>query len=453
MAELDPPNILRSLEEDPRNWMLKLPGLTPRPSLGLRVPGGSAPVTTPPFLPNTGLPGPQQAQPPRLTPGISLSAPPVTAPPPTSLSDPNAPKGLNLPTPPDPNDPKLQGPHGAKRVFLTLGASMLGGPVGEMATRALHPYEAAEQRYRQQLADADTASQIADRQRTANLPASRLPIERATPGEAVRDPNLPNAQWEVPAPAKPEPLIRLGPGDEAVEPGTGKVIASVPGKPVAQNFEEQEYNEWKAAQKAGADTSRMAFEKARKTATEMLEKPGAEDKAISDHLAAQGLPNTPTNRDKARIDLTTGKVTAAAEAKGTEQQAQLRQSAQAGLKNMQALKDQNTDPANYAYLMNFIGMSYEGIKGARLNRAEIERAAVTRSLPDQLQHAYDVYIQKRILTPQQKKEMLDTATALAGTYNQAGATVMMKAPNGQTKPVPADQVEHYKSLGAVPVTQ
>jgi len=27
----------------------------------------------------------------------------------------------------------------------------------------------------------------------------------------------------------------------------------------------------------------------------------------------------------------------------------------------------------------------------------------------------------------------------------------MRAPNGQTKPVPQSQVEHYKSLGAVPL--
>lgn len=45
----------------------------------------------------------------------------------------------------------------------------------------------------------------------------------------------------------------------------------------------------------------------------------------------------------------------------------------------------------------------------------------------------------------------------AAAYNKitskGGGTVLMKAPNGQTKPVPADQVEHYKSLGAVPVNQ
>jgi hypothetical protein len=36
---------------------------------------------------------------------------------------------------------------------------------------------------------------------------------------------------------------------------------------------------------------------------------------------------------------------------------------------------------------------------------------------------------------------------------QPSGMVTMKAPNGQTKQVPADQVEHYKSLGAVPVNQ
>lgn len=37
-------------------------------------------------------------------------------------------------------------------------------------------------------------------------------------------------------------------------------------------------------------------------------------------------------------------------------------------------------------------------------------------------------------------------------YQPAG-TVLMKAPNGQTRPVPADQVDHYKSKGATVVTQ
>ena len=39
----------------------------------------------------------------------------------------------------------------------------------------------------------------------------------------------------------------------------------------------------------------------------------------------------------------------------------------------------------------------------------------------------------------------------AATRPAAGSTVLMRAPNGQTKPVPADQVEHYKLHGAVVV--
>jgi hypothetical protein len=40
-----------------------------------------------------------------------------------------------------------------------------------------------------------------------------------------------------------------------------------------------------------------------------------------------------------------------------------------------------------------------------------------------------------------------------GQPSQGGGTVKMQAPNGQTKDIPADQVEHYKSLGAKVVGQ
>lgn len=55
--------------------------------------------------------------------------------------------------------------------------------------------------------------------------------------------------------------------------------------------------------------------------------------------------------------------------------------------------------------------------------------------------------ENRFITPQAK------ATLNAVSAQAPGGTVMMKAPNGQTKAVPADQVDHYKSLGAVPVNQ
>jgi hypothetical protein len=36
---------------------------------------------------------------------------------------------------------------------------------------------------------------------------------------------------------------------------------------------------------------------------------------------------------------------------------------------------------------------------------------------------------------------------------KASTAVLMRAPNGQTKLVPADQVDHYKALGATVVGQ
>ena len=92
-------------------------------------------------------------------------------------------------------------------------------------------------------------------------------------------------------------------------------------------------------------------------------------------------------------------------------------SADHAVSNMQALASQNTPAANYAFLMNFIGISYEGVKGARLNKAEIERAAKTRSLPDTLQNAYDLFINKQQLTSQQKADMLKAAQGIQGTYH------------------------------------
>ncbi len=148
------------------------------------------------------------------------------------------------------------------------------------------------------------------------------------------------------------------------------------------------------------------------------QKPDAEDKAVNDHLAAQGLPNTPANRDQARMDLVTGKASALSDAKSAANKQQLKQSSDSALSNMQNLSKLNTDAANYAFLMNFIGTSYEGIRGARLNRAEIERAAQTRTLPDTLQNAYDLYVNKKILTPTQKNEMLQTTQALNKTYSE-----------------------------------
>ncbi len=160
----------------------------------------------------------------------------------------------------------------------------------------------------------------------------------------------------------------------------------------------------------------MKARTALKTSERGPDKPSEEDKEVSDYLAANNLPDTPASRVKARNDLATGRATATADAKSDEQQKQLKKSSQQALKNMQSLASTDTPAANYAFLMSFIGMSYEGVRGARLNQAEIQRAALTRSLPDQLQHWYDLWVQKKQLTGEQKRQMLDTAQKIAGTY-------------------------------------
>jgi hypothetical protein len=53
----------------------------------------------------------------------------------------------------------------------------------------------------------------------------------------------------------------------------------------------------------------------------------------------------------------------------------------------------------------------------------------------------------------QKQSIVGNNRYLRTRYGSAGATVTMKAPNGQTQQVPAAQVEHYKSLGAQVVQQ
>jgi hypothetical protein len=258
------------------------------------------------------------------------------------------------------------------------------------------------------------ALQAAETQKALNPPKKTPPEPKTVDtGDGVFQYNEDSGRYDIKVgPSKKTPVEQkvLGvPIDEIKQE-----IAANPGK-YPGGFMEGAAG-FKNTQAAAQELLRTA--EAAKRAPEKPEKPTAEDKAVSDHLAAQGLADTPANRDKARMDLATGKVTAAAEAKGNEQKVQLRESATQSFKNMNALYKQDTDPANYGFLMSFIGMMYEGIRGARLNRAEIERAAATRSLPDQLQKSYDLYIQKKILTPQQKDEMLAAATAVASTYGK-----------------------------------
>jgi len=227
-------------------------------------------------------------------------------------------------------------------------------------------------------------------------------------------------------------------------------------KPAAENTEDKAISDWLGANNlpntpANRNKARLSLKAEERPPKE----PNEQEQSIRDWLEASNLPNTPANRVQARKAILEGQVNARGEATANSKQDELKKGASQALKNMNALMKQDTPASNYAFLMNFIGMSYEGVRGARLNRAEIERAAMTRALPDALQNSYDLWVQRKQLTPQQKQEMLKTAEAIAGTYSETNAsgTVNMKSPNGQIKPVPADQVDHYKALGATVVNQ
>lgn len=227
-------------------------------------------------------------------------------------------------------------------------------------------------------------------------------------------------------------------------------------KAPAENTEDKAISDWLGANNlpntpANRNKARLSLKAEERPPKE----PNEQEQSVRDWLEANNLPNTPANRVQARKAILEGQVNARGEATANSKQDELKKGASQALKNMNALIKQDTPAANYAFLMNFIGMSYEGVRGARLNRAEIERAAMTRALPDALQNAYDLWVQRKQLTPQQKQDMLKTAEAIAGTYSEptTGGTVKMKAPNGQTQDVPADQVDHYKALGATVINQ
>lgn len=119
-----------------------------------------------------------------------------------------------------------------------------------------------------------------------------------------------------------------------------------------------------------------------------------------------------------------------------KKQQELAGDAKRGLAIMKSLMSPNDPAANYSFLMTFIGLSYAAVRGARLNRAEIERAAVTRSLPDTLQNAYDLYVQKKELTPEQKQNMLNTVYKIESTYHN---WAYARDENGKRHKAEADQ--------------
>lgn len=123
-------------------------------------------------------------------------------------------------------------------------------------------------------------------------------------------------------------------------------------------------------------------------------------------------------------------------------------------------------------LLKLIGVTNpDGTK--RYNEAEATRLLQQGSIPQRVAGSVKNLLTGDQWTDQMKNDMMDFASAQAGvaksnlnrgignvnrlygtkvgTGLQESDTVTMKAPNGQTKEVPVDQVDHYKGMGATVV--
>ena len=142
--------------------------------------------------------------------------------------------------------------------------------------------------------------------------------------------------------------------------------------------------------------------------------------------------------------------------------------------------------AMLALLTDHIGMTLGLQKGARITKDILNEAAQSQPWRAKMAAKFDSdgYLSGVNLSPGQMKQMLDLGySARENAWGAASSTaqlygvkpppnataiynkrdpnariydksmVTMKAPNGATKQVSADQVEHYKSLGATVVTQ
>jgi hypothetical protein len=219
---------------------------------------------------------------PRLTPRSSLSAPSTRAAPPEPSAESLGPRSLGAGTPPlpppirvtmsDVNAPEYQPLRGWSALGPTL-AQFAGIPtkngleplegVRQLGQRAL---EMPQERYQRDLKAAesglqmqDVASQIAERERQANLPT---PLEHFPAGEMVADPNAPGGFRQVGTP-KPEKTETVESGGQAYEKqtdGSWKAIGSPKPQRLTDPFEAFAYGtpEEKQAAKDFLDAEKKA---------------------------------------------------------------------------------------------------------------------------------------------------------------------------------------------------
>jgi|SRR5579872_1034811 len=231
---------------DEKRKRLQLPMTAPRPMLGLPSPMPEPNIATPPFI----------------APSLSQQSPRLSVP---HAIDPTVPpQRPNLgPSLPDPNDPKYNPTvkHGLGDAVRAFGAGLVGGyPAMEQS------WDAKKLNAQKRLA-ADTAF-VKDQ--------STLSDQAAQAGERSAKSALDIAQAQKALNAPPEKAGSL------------------------TQQESDAVDEMVAGGMSRVDAIQKITDATDKSKPPVL---GNEDKAISDHLAAKGLPDTPANRDLARKEL------------------------------------------------------------------------------------------------------------------------------------------------------
>lgn len=282
MAMMPPAGVPMAVSAQPANVM-------PPAGVPTAAKAPAQPANVMPPVPRLGTPMPGSLQPESSSDGPAGFMPPAQVPIPKSTVNVEA-------TPAQP--PRLTG---WKGVLDKIGSLFpIGKAIEERIPGTPQNFDAEQaKQFARAMSEADIrqksalASQEESKARTLENPPAKAvqPPLHATPGEGIY--NEATGKWDIPVPAKPEKeeaAPKVTPGEGIFNKDTGKWEVPVPAKPATQNFEEQDYEEWKAAQKPGADTSRMAFEKARAAATQKPPQPQRELAVTPDGRVVEVTP-------------------------------------------------------------------------------------------------------------------------------------------------------------------
>lgn len=246
-----------------------------------------------------------------------------------------------------------------------------------------------------------------------------------------------------------------------VKPDRAPPVASAEDKAISDHL---------AAQgKPDTPANRDAARKDLKIYDRPPKEPTDNDTAISDYIRAKGLPDTPENRNQARIDLKLSE-------KGPNAQEVMRGDMAQNLnENLTQLEDivnrrpdlfgpvagritgakesvgtSDPDIAALKTIEDMMGRAQVSAHGMR-NGSQVEKAANSilnsfHNSPAAIKSAIQA-ARNSVQTFTQNDEGKGGTTGSGGS----GDTVTLRAPNGQTKTVSRAEAAHYKSLGATEV--